>query len=78
LRAKIFEDVEGVIIGPNASLERRYPLDDLEKKVYELLKKEKRINLSQLWIKFDCHLWELVAVLNRLKKGLIAEEEIPS
>jgi len=73
-----FEDEEGVIVGPHASLERRWPLDELERKVYEVLKKEKRVALSQLWRRFDCHLWELVAVLNRLKKkGLVVEEDLP-
>jgi len=73
---EIFEDVEGVIIGAHASLDRRWPLDDLEEKVYEVLVKEKRVRLSQLWRRFDCHLWELVAVLNRLKKkGLVVEED---
>ena len=72
-----FEDVEGVIVGPHASLERRCSLDDLERKVYDILSKEKRVSLSQLWRRFDCHLWELVAVLNRLKKkGLAVEEDI--
>jgi len=75
---EIFEDEEGVIVGPHASLERRWSLDDLERKVYEVLMKEKRISLSQLWRRFDCHLWELVAALNRLKKkGLIMEENLP-
>jgi len=79
LAAEIFEDPEGVIVGPHASLERRCPLDDLEKKVHDVLIREKRVALSQLWRRFDCHLWELVAVLNRLKKkGLIVEEDVPT
>jgi DNA-binding Lrp family transcriptional regulator len=78
LIVEIFEDIEGVIVGPHASLERRWPLDDLEKRVYDILLKEKKSSLSQLWRRFDCHLWELVAALNRLKKkGLVVEENFP-
>ena len=73
-----FEDTEGVIIGPHDSLEHRCPLDELEEEVYSVLVKEKQLSLSKLWQKFGCHLWELVAVLNRLKKkGLVIEQDIP-
>jgi DNA-binding Lrp family transcriptional regulator len=67
-----------VIKGPHASLERRRSLDELEKSVLEVLKKEKSLALSDLWRRFDCHLWELVEVLRRLReKGLLEEKDIP-
>ena len=70
------EDDEGVIIGPHDSLENQWPLDELEKEVYSAIVEEKQVSLSKLWKKFGCHLWELVAVLNRLKrKGLVTEQD---
>lgn len=72
------EDHEGVIKGPHASLERRRSLDELEKSVLEVLKKEKSLALSNLWRRSDCHLWELAEVLRRLReKGLVEEKDTP-
>ncbi|MEM2093969.1 MAG: hypothetical protein QXI32_01575 [Candidatus Bathyarchaeia archaeon] len=72
------DDYEGVIKGPHITLEHHWPLDELEKLVLETLKKERRLALSELWRRFECHLWELVEVLRRLReKGLVEEEDIP-
>lgn len=76
--AEEIEDYEGVIKGPHASLEHHCPLDELESAVLEVLKKEKSKTLSELWHRFDCHLWELVEVLRRLReKGLVEEKDLP-
>jgi len=68
------EDEEGVVKGPHYFLLRRYPLEKLEREVYELLKERGPMPLSAIWRNFDCHLWEVSAVLRRLKeKGLVQE-----
>jgi predicted transcriptional regulator len=72
-------DREGVIKAPHASLERLYPLEELERALYEALKEEKQATLSKLWRRFDCHLWEIVEALRRLKdKGLVEERDLPA
>jgi len=68
------DDEEGVIKAPHYYLLNRYPLERLEKEVYELLKESGSMPLSAIWRSFDCHLWEVSAVLRRLKrKGLVEE-----
>jgi hypothetical protein len=72
--ASKLEDEEGVVKGPHYYLLRRYPLEKLEGEVYELLREKGSIPLSAIWRSFDCHLWEVCAVLRRLReKGLIEE-----
>jgi hypothetical protein len=72
------EDDEGVVKGPHYYLLKRYPLEKLEREVYELLSDRGSLPLSAIWRKFDCHLWEICAVLRRLnEKGLI-EESVPT
>ena len=70
----VIGDEDGVIKTAHYSLIRRYPLDRLEREVLELLKKEGTLPLSKIWRNFDCHLWELNAVLKRLKEKGLAEE----
>ncbi|MBS7639599.1 MAG: hypothetical protein QW804_04140 [Candidatus Bathyarchaeia archaeon] len=71
------EDREGVIKGPHYYLIKRRSLDELESEVYALLRERGRMPLSELWRRFDCHLWEIVAVLGRLKeKGLVEEIDL--
>lgn len=71
------EDREGVIKGPHYYLIERRSLDELEREVYALLRERGRMPLSALWRRFNCHLWEIVAVLDRLKeKGLIEEIDL--
>ncbi|MBO3840867.1 MAG: hypothetical protein FGF48_00405 [Candidatus Brockarchaeota archaeon] len=66
---------EWVVVGPHEYLLETADLEELEKKVYEALKKGKRMPLSGIWRSAPCHLWELDAVLKRLKdKGLVTEE----
>jgi len=67
---------EWVVLGPHEYLLEKADLEELEKKVYELVKKEGRLPVSKIWRLTPCHLWELDAVLKRLKdKGLLVEEE---
>jgi len=69
------EDEEGVVKGPHPYLLRCYPLEKLEREVYQLLRERGAMPLSAIWRSFDCHLWEVCAALRRLKeKGLIREE----
>jgi len=71
------DDDEGVVKGPHHYLLKRYPLEKLEKEVYELLKEKGSMPLSAIWRKIDCHLWEVCAVLRRLKeKGLVEESPL--
>jgi DNA-binding Lrp family transcriptional regulator len=66
---------EWVVVGPHEYLLEKTDLDDLEKKVYAVLKEGKRMSVSKIWRATPCHLWELDAALKRLRdKGLIVEE----
>jgi len=70
----IIEDEEGVIKGVHHYLYKRYPLERLEREILNLLKEKGSLPLSAIWRSFDCHLWEVCAALNRLKKrGLLVE-----
>lgn len=72
----LLEDEEGVIKGPHHYLVKRSSIEELEDKVYNLLKERGSLPLSTLWRVLDCHLWEIVAALNRLReKGLVEEFE---
>lgn len=75
----LLEDREGVIKGPHHYLIKRSSLEELEDKVYSLLRERGSMPLSALWRVLDCHLWEVVAALNRLReKGLVEEFEAGS
>lgn len=66
---------EWVVVGPHEYLLEKADLDNLERKVYEVLKKGERMPVSKIWRATQCHLWELDTVLKRLRnKGLIVEE----
>jgi hypothetical protein len=66
---------EWVVVGPHEYLLEKADLDDLEKKVYEVLKAGRRMPVSKIWRAAPCHLWELDAVLKRLRdKELVTEE----
>ncbi|NHV99260.1 MAG: hypothetical protein HA496_06345 [Thaumarchaeota archaeon] len=66
---------EWVVLGPHEYLLEKTDLEELERKVYEMLKSEKRVSTSKIWRSIPCHLWELDVVLKRLKdKGLVTEE----
>lgn len=68
------KDEEWVIKGPHYYLIRCRSLVDLEREVYVLLKELGPMPLSAIWRKLDCHLWEVVAALRRLReKGLVEE-----
>jgi len=67
---------EWVILGPHEYLIEKADLEDLERKVYELIRREGKLPVSKIWRFSSCHLWELDAVLKRLRdKGLIMEEQ---
>ncbi|MEM2373253.1 MAG: hypothetical protein QXI11_02300 [Thermoproteota archaeon] len=67
---------EWVIIGPHEYLLEKADLEELERKVYELIIKEGSLPVSKIWRSVSCHLWELDIVLRRLKeKGLVVEEQ---
>jgi len=72
------EDEEGVVKGPHAYLLRRYPLEKLEREVYHLLREKGSMPLSAIWRSFDCHLWEVCAVLKRLRERGLIEESTPT
>ena len=71
------EDEEWVIKGPHYYLIKRHSLNDLESKIYDILREKGPMPLSALWRKLDCHLWEVAAALRELKKkGLIEEFDV--
>ncbi len=72
------EDEEGVVKGPHPYLLKRYPLEKLEREVYQLLKERGSAPLSFIWRSFDCHLWEVCAVLRRLREKGLIEEAAPT
>jgi hypothetical protein len=74
--ASKLEDEEGVVKGPHYYLLRRYPLEKLEGEVYDLLREKGSIPLSAIWRSFDCHLWEVCAVLRQLKENDLVEESV--
>jgi DNA-binding Lrp family transcriptional regulator len=66
---------EWIVLGPHEYLIEKADLDELERKIYELIKRDGRLSVSKIWRAFPCHLWELDAALKRLEnKGLILEE----
>jgi len=70
------EDEEMVVKGPHLYLTRSRSLEKLEGEIYMLLKERGPMPLSALWRRLDCHLWEVVAALKRLKnRGLIEERD---
>jgi DNA-binding Lrp family transcriptional regulator len=71
------EDEEGVIKGAHYYLVRQRSLDELEKEVCDLLRRRGPLPLSAIWRNSDCHLWEVSAVLTRLKeKGQVEESDV--
>jgi len=72
------EDEEGVVKGLHPYLLRRYPLEKLEREVYQLLKERGSMPLSAIWRSFDCHLWEVCAALRRLREKGLIEEAAPT
>ncbi|MBO3800350.1 MAG: hypothetical protein FGF52_04790 [Candidatus Brockarchaeota archaeon] len=67
---------EWVVLGPHEYMSERADLEELERRVYELIVREGRLPLSKIWRLVPCHLWELDAVLKRLRdKGLVIEEQ---
>jgi len=73
------EDEEGIIKGAHHYLIKQYPLQKLERQVYELLRERGSMPLSAIWRSFNCHLWEICTVLRRLKeKGLVEELNLTS
>jgi len=68
------EDEDWVIKGPHAFLVERRRLDELEQVVYEMLKTNGAMRVSEVWRRLGCHLWEVNAALKRLRaKGLVEE-----
>ncbi|MCX8170352.1 MAG: hypothetical protein N3E47_00045 [Candidatus Bathyarchaeota archaeon] len=71
------EDEEGVVKGPHYYLIKKKSIDEIESRVYGILMEYGSMPLSEIWRRLDCHLWEVVAALMRLKrKGLVEEADI--
>ncbi|MGQ9478932.1 MAG: hypothetical protein ACUVQ0_02780 [Thermoproteota archaeon] len=66
---------EWALLGPHEYLSKKADLDELEKKVYSILEKGGPMPVSKIWRLADCHLWELDAVLRRLRDRRIISEE---
>ena len=72
-----YEDKEWVVKGPHASMVIKQPIESLEMEILSLLRVHRRIRLSQIWLKCNCHLWEVSLALKRLKeKGLVEESPL--
>ncbi|MEM1990394.1 MAG: Lrp/AsnC family transcriptional regulator [Candidatus Bathyarchaeia archaeon] len=71
------EDEEWVIKGPHHYLVERRPLNEIEDEIYRLLREAGPMPLSAIWRRLNCHLWEVVEALRRLKeKGIVEETDI--
>jgi len=66
-----------VVVGPHEMLATTKDPNQLDDLVLRLLRTRGTMSLSALWKEADCHLWELDAALNRLKRrGLLIESEL--
>jgi len=72
-----YEDKEWVVKGPHASMVITHPVELLEEKILSLLKSHREMRLSQIWLKCNCHLWEVSQALKRLKEKGLIEERAP-
>jgi hypothetical protein len=71
------EEFSKIVLGAHKSLSRRRNIEEVEKELIEKISVEGEVRLSKLWLTSDCHLWEIVYALNRLKeKGLVEEKEV--
>jgi len=65
---------EWVIKGPHSSMVMKHPIEQLESEILSLLRGRGGMRLSQIWLRCNCHLWEISLALERLKsKGFIEE-----
>jgi Mn-dependent DtxR family transcriptional regulator len=72
-----YEDVEWVVKGPHASMVIKHPIELLETEILSLLRIGGGVRLSQIWLRCNCHLWEVSLALKRLKdKGLVEESPL--
>jgi hypothetical protein len=68
------EDKEWVVKGPHASMVIKRPIELLETEILSLLRVHGVMRLSQIWLRCNCHLWEVSLALESLKdKGLVEE-----
>jgi len=66
-----------VVIAPHEMLAIKRDPDELDEIVLDLIKARGPMGLSLLWRDTNCHLWELDASLNRLKRrGLLIESDL--
>ena len=69
-----YEKKEWVVKGPHASMAIKHPIELLETQILSLLKIDGGMRLSQIWLKCNCHLWEVSLALKGLKdKGFVEE-----
>ena len=72
-----YEDREWVVKGPHASMVIEHPIELLETEILSVLRIGGEMSLSQIWLRCDCHLWEVSLALKRLKeKGLVEENPL--
>ena len=71
------EDREWVIKGPHASMVIKHPMELLEKEILSLMRANGEMKLSQIWLRCNCHLWEVSSALERLKDKGLVEESLP-
>lgn len=70
-------DREWVVKGPHASMIIKHPIEQLEREILSLLRGRGGMRLSQLWLRCNCHLWEVSFALERLKdEGFVDENPL--
>ena len=72
-----YEDSEWVVKGPHASMVIKHPIELLEREVLSLLRGRGEMRLSQIWLRCNCHLWEVSLALKRLKDKELVDESPP-
>lgn len=72
-----YEHREWVVKGPHDSMVIKHPIELLETEILSLLRIRGAMRLSQIWLRCNCHLWEVSLALERLKdKGFVEESPV--
>jgi hypothetical protein len=55
----------------------KHPIELLETEILSFLRVGTAMRLSQIWLRCNCHLWEISLALERLKeKGIVDESSL--
>jgi hypothetical protein len=72
-----YDDKEWVVKGPHSSMAIKHPIELIEKEILSLFRIHGEMRLSEIWLRCNCHLWEVSLALKRLKDKGLLEESAP-